>query len=569
MSTAFKSQTLIDATDDVTSADKAFFTSILGEMADGFFKLVADANPFAAFDDSRNGLGFGAGGANALDVYLDREAADVLAVRNAADDGYGIMRASAPVGGNDLVNKTFADANYVNDPATSDLNTGLTFGVIVPWVQLNTAFSDGSVEGRLQWNVEDGTPEIGLPGGQVTLQIGQEFLVRCKNISGVGITNGLAVYVSGASGNRPEVTLADASGSVAAGTPIGIATEDIPHNQLGYVNMGGLVRDVDTDGFAAGSLLYLSDTVPGGYRTTPPAAPNAITTVAFVLKEHATEGILFTEVHAAPNLSDLRDVDHTTPSSDGQFLVWDESGEKRFELEAKYGDLTEDNFQVFASSGDTNPVFATDFANGRIGFGPGGAGALDTFITRVDGDVLTLSDGTNAFEFDFTNGLIKIPTGNNYGIQFGDDAAARTSFFRTASGSDNPTLTLGAGRIFVVSSDVDGPQFNTTTGSKNGLLISMSATGAPVGDYNGLKISQNVLTANETHDAGMIRCLTNLGADPLFEVTQKAAMGLRITTEPGNANTNNVWLYWFNNGGTIELRAKQDDGTVDTIATLS
>jgi hypothetical protein len=97
----------------------------------------------------------------------------------------------------------------------------------------------------------------------------------------------------------------------------------------------------------------------------------------------------------------------------------------------------------------------------------------------------------------------------------------------------------------------------------------MSATGAPVGDYNGLKISQNVLTANETHDAGMIRCLTNLGADPLFEVTQKAAMGLRITTEPGNANTNNVWLYWFNNGGTIELRAKQDDGTVDTIATLS
>lgn len=53
----------------------------------------------------------------------------------------------------------------------------------VDWIQFDTTYVDGFVEGRLQWNSDDGTLEVGMPGGNVNLQIGQETLVRVRNAS--------------------------------------------------------------------------------------------------------------------------------------------------------------------------------------------------------------------------------------------------------------------------------------------------------------------------------------------------------------------------------------------------
>ncbi len=72
-----------------TKFNKVHMRAIMSDLVKGFFVTYGDDTPFAKFDSSRTGLGFGAGVASALDVYLDREAAGTLAVRNAADDGYG------------------------------------------------------------------------------------------------------------------------------------------------------------------------------------------------------------------------------------------------------------------------------------------------------------------------------------------------------------------------------------------------------------------------------------------------------------------------------------------------
>ena len=45
-------------------------------------------------------------------------------------------------------------------------------------------------EGHLHWDGDEGTLSVGMPGGNVTLQIGQEFLVRVRNNSGADIPNG-------------------------------------------------------------------------------------------------------------------------------------------------------------------------------------------------------------------------------------------------------------------------------------------------------------------------------------------------------------------------------------------
>ena len=85
-------------------------------------------------------------------------------------------------------------------------------------------------EGRMVWNDDEGTVNIGLKGGVVNLQVGQEMVVFCKNTSGSEITNGMVVRISGASGANPECGLTDADNPALAGS-IGLATEDIENNQ--------------------------------------------------------------------------------------------------------------------------------------------------------------------------------------------------------------------------------------------------------------------------------------------------------------------------------------------------
>jgi hypothetical protein len=213
---------------------------------------------------------------------------------------------------------------------TGDWDVG-AFGISQQWLQFDTEFVDGTVEGRIQWNADDGTLEYGLPGGNVTLQIGQEQLVKCTNKSGGDIANGETVYVDGAQGSRPTIALADSSQGTGK-VPIGVATEDIDDDNDGYVNVGGLVRDMDTSAIASGGIAFLSDTVPGALRATPPAAPNYTTIVGYCIFSNDVAGILFVRILSAPRMQSMSDVDHTAPSVDGQFYRWDESGENRFEL---------------------------------------------------------------------------------------------------------------------------------------------------------------------------------------------------------------------------------------------
>ena len=73
---------------------------------------------------------------------------------------------------------------------TDTLNAPIHSG---SYFQFDVEYADGSNEGRLQWNAEDGTLEFGMPGGSVNMQIGQERVVRCRNESGAQIANGSLV----------------------------------------------------------------------------------------------------------------------------------------------------------------------------------------------------------------------------------------------------------------------------------------------------------------------------------------------------------------------------------------
>ena len=178
-------------------------------------------------------------------------------------------------------------------------------------------------EGRMHWDEDDGTVAIGMPGGEVELQVGQEILIRATNKQGVDITNGQVVYISGASGNFPEVRLANAGVALDAQATIGIATENITNNQKGYINTFGLVRDINTSAWSEGDALFLTET--NGTLTNIPISKgndNRQVFVGFVVRSHVSEGIIFVKIQYIPTVDELSDV-NASLMTNGSLLQYD------------------------------------------------------------------------------------------------------------------------------------------------------------------------------------------------------------------------------------------------------
>lgn len=147
-----------------------------------------------------------------------------------------------------------------------------------------------------------------------------EFLAR--NETGVTITKGSVVYVSGATGNKPLITLAQANNDANSAQTIGFAKEDIAHNGTGFVIVRGELENVKTFGATEGQQLYLSPTTAGSFTTTKPSAPDHLVYVGIVIAAStgsAFNGTILVAIQNGYELNELHDVAAQSPSA-GQFL---------------------------------------------------------------------------------------------------------------------------------------------------------------------------------------------------------------------------------------------------------
>lgn len=216
---------------------------------------------------------------------------------------------------------------------TGDWGLGNTYGITeIPFFDFYTAYAGGHQEARMHWNDDDGCLNIGMKGGNVELQTGLELLIQGRNISGVTISNGEVVKITGATGNKPKFELANTSQPWSGYSVIGVATEDISNNSNGYVTTTGLVRDVDTSAWAEGDALYLSNATPGALTNVYPTAPEIMVHVGVVVRQHASEGVILVTPRVVPPMTLLADT-FGTPSADGDFYTWDQTTDLRFELD--------------------------------------------------------------------------------------------------------------------------------------------------------------------------------------------------------------------------------------------
>lgn len=178
-------------------------------------------------------------------------------------------------------------------------------------------------EAIMRWNDQDGTVDLGLKGGNVTLQIGQESVIRVVNKTGTNLleANYQAVRVDGAQGNRLKIALAQATTDLLSAETIGLVTETINNNQEGFVTTNGIVRNIDTTGslqgetWADGDMLYLSPTVAGRLTKVKPTAPNHLVVIGYVVRAHATQGQIFVKVDNGYELDELHNVAITSPAN--------------------------------------------------------------------------------------------------------------------------------------------------------------------------------------------------------------------------------------------------------------
>jgi hypothetical protein len=196
-------------------------------------------------------------------------------------------------------------------------------------IDFNTSYTGNTiVDGRMYWDTNNGTLSLGMEGGNVLQQIGQESYYYIKNQSGATINNGKVVRASGTLGSSGrilgEYMIAD--GTIPPKYTLGIATEDIVDGSDGYVTEFGLVRGIDTTGtpygetWNDGDVLWVSTTIEGGLTNVQPTVPNYNIEMAIVI-DSDSNGSLFVRPNRYPHFHDLQEANWTGGSENNLDVI--------------------------------------------------------------------------------------------------------------------------------------------------------------------------------------------------------------------------------------------------------
>ena len=168
----------------------------------------------------------------------------------------------------------------------------------VTWAKLQNFSTNSRLLGSSSNSSEPQEIQLGAGlnlSGNLLTATGGNIGLTVRNQTGNTIPAGAAVYISGASGQVPLVSLAQAN-NYATTEVIGLTSEAIANNSTGIVIMMGQVVNLNTNGFTQGASLYLSPTVPGGLTMVEPESPNFQVQIGWVEYAHPSNGEILVRV---------------------------------------------------------------------------------------------------------------------------------------------------------------------------------------------------------------------------------------------------------------------------------
>ncbi len=143
------------------------------------------------------------------------------------------------------------------------------------------------------------------------------YLIRLdvRNASGVTIAEGTPVYISGATGDMPNIDSARAD-TPAMMPAIGIVEHDIANGENGHVIVFGQYGPFNTLAWSVQDVLYVGAT--GGLTNTKPTGTNLIQRIATVTRDNVSQGDI--QIVGAGRSNDIPNI------ADSNFWVGNGSG---------------------------------------------------------------------------------------------------------------------------------------------------------------------------------------------------------------------------------------------------
>ena len=198
------------------------------------------------------------------------------------------------------------------------------------WVQFNTTATPTMADGRIAWDSENETLQLGVNSGAI-LRLGQDFHQFVQNDSGAELVAGTVVAVELDNQGRirtvgqgiMRVVKANAGGSLPAKLILGVVAQSIANGERGMVTSHGYVNflNTQTPGWTLGDILWASATVPGGLTNVEPTAPALRVPCAVVTRVNQNTGSIYVRYTPNEDLAQLNDVGIVDPQ-EGDVLVY-------------------------------------------------------------------------------------------------------------------------------------------------------------------------------------------------------------------------------------------------------
>ena len=385
--------------------------------------------------------------------------------------------------------------------------------------------------------------------------VARNLEVEVRNQSGSTIAAGSIVYISGATGNKPLITLAQANNDANSAQTIGFVKTSIANNGTGFVIVRGELENIDTSALTEGVQLYLSPTTAGTWTTTKPSAPQHLVYVGIVIRSHPTLGTILVAVQNGYELHELHDV-ALSSEANNDLLAYESSTDlwknKTF---SALGLLTS------ADAASTYAPKASPALTGNVTITSNSATAALTITQDGAGDILRLNDVAGDTTFTFVDALGKVntvaATTASAGLNVphgtapttpvnGDIWSTASGLFSRINGSTQQYPTLSANNTFSNASGTFGS--STAAGTINvasGATISASTktvnvgTGGVVGSTTNITVGP-VLGASTTSIGGTTAASTlNLATGATLTATTKA---VNIGTSGVAGSTTNITI---------------------------
>jgi hypothetical protein len=209
--------------------------------------------------------------------------------------------------------------------ATTDLDLGV-HSLLAESITLDpTPATIPTAQGSMYFDEDEQTVAAVLNGS--IMKIGEDSFFQIKNQSGSTIPKGTAVRFNGVVGTSGRVLAVPflANGTYPSLYFLGVTYESIPDGGDGKALILGKIRGINTNAYTAGTILYASTTVAGGYQTTAPLAPNNIISVAAVVTQGTSNGTILVRPQLGSNINNDEGVKIVSPTT-GDLLQLQSSG---------------------------------------------------------------------------------------------------------------------------------------------------------------------------------------------------------------------------------------------------